>query len=1011
MANAPISSSIVIRESGRSAQPTSAIEIPNSWTSGSTPAPSWTVLPSISGANTIPSVLSVNVGTIANGSVLAGGYQWLRNGSPISGATSATYTTVSADGGTAISIRLTATGNGGTAQITTSAINIPVPATAPTITSVATFSSNENTVFSTTATANQTVTWTKSGTDAAIVTLNATTGAWSVPAQNFYTKPSVQFSLTATNSSSLSATQNIVLTITNVVQVPAAPTLVITPSNTSNSIQITDGASVSTITSRTLYWGLTNTTITNVINVTTNPYIHSDLTSGTTYYYQATITNEDGASAKSAIVTGITTVPSYTAKAAAYVETFPDADNTQLLSLPSPRTFEKISNGGYAAAHASNAAVIGGKTAIRTSPAPSGGDYTTAGSATQSGEALIAAPYIPASDNWWVEFSLTPGVSNRFYAGAVDQANGFALSLMGAGAIQPWVYNGTGADRTTLAGLLGNATGRFSGSSNHSMQRPYLETDKFLLRRFGNTLTLSRNGAFLTNFTGLDVSSLTGKRFGFGTYDAGYRGIDNLRSGVTENKILITELPKIAYPRKQGLGGFTDGAADINISGTYEGTVSKLVWRLVDAEMGTPIGQWRDFLSAPTIAANAWSGTIRVPCGLNGVKPYRIEVAAANGMVVDEESRYQTRKNVSICYTILVVGQSNAAQLHSTNINSDNTITNHPGGFSYIGQTPPGTATSVPLITSGWVTTNAESSNEDNNTGSLTLPLSTALNLPIYCINIAIGASGAVRTGPFGSERTWMDTQFAAAGGAFDSIYLSQGENEFAATSEASAWQSRWVANLTEFRTWSGQPAGTVIPIFYAITGRYNAARPDDDAIANAAATILRPLQFGLKDAISDCYLAHHYIGVEMIDAFHYVVLGPTGIVRNGNRIAQSMIKVLKNTGNSAYGPMATTATRSGATITVAVNLNGATSLTGSALTSWQVANTADTDFATPLTISSATVTGNQVILTLASAPAGAVRIRNYAGYNPDVSSWVIGNYADGSTIPMGPVVVPIVSN
>lgn len=94
-----------------------------------------------------------------------------------------------------------------------------VDARAPTITSPAAHSVNENAVYSATAAADESVSWAKGGADAALVTLNTATGEWSVPAQDFETKPSVSFTLTATDASgNASSPQTITLTIIDVAE-------------------------------------------------------------------------------------------------------------------------------------------------------------------------------------------------------------------------------------------------------------------------------------------------------------------------------------------------------------------------------------------------------------------------------------------------------------------------------------------------------------------------------------------------------------------------------------------------------------------------------------------------------------------------------------------------------------------------------------------------------------------------------------------------------------------------
>jgi hypothetical protein len=65
---------------------------------------------SISGAPTVGQVLSVPA-------ISGATYQWQRNGSNIAGATSRTYTTVTADGGTTVAVRVTVAGVSVTASL------------------------------------------------------------------------------------------------------------------------------------------------------------------------------------------------------------------------------------------------------------------------------------------------------------------------------------------------------------------------------------------------------------------------------------------------------------------------------------------------------------------------------------------------------------------------------------------------------------------------------------------------------------------------------------------------------------------------------------------------------------------------------------------------------------------------------------------------------------------------------------------------------------------------------
>ncbi|MDR0432933.1 MAG: hypothetical protein LBH48_06470 [Bifidobacteriaceae bacterium] len=69
-----------------------------------------TTNPSLSGTPNVGSTLTLNPGVWAPSATLT--YEWLRNGAPIDGVTSTTYTLVAADAGATIAVRVTGTGAG-----------------------------------------------------------------------------------------------------------------------------------------------------------------------------------------------------------------------------------------------------------------------------------------------------------------------------------------------------------------------------------------------------------------------------------------------------------------------------------------------------------------------------------------------------------------------------------------------------------------------------------------------------------------------------------------------------------------------------------------------------------------------------------------------------------------------------------------------------------------------------------------------------------------------------------
>lgn len=92
----------------------------------------------------------------------------------------------------------------------------PADTAAPTITSTNPSDTYvEGVAIGGTLTADEAVTWSKTGTDAARVTLNASTGVWSLEATDYETKTSYSWTFTATDAATNATNQVVVITIAN----------------------------------------------------------------------------------------------------------------------------------------------------------------------------------------------------------------------------------------------------------------------------------------------------------------------------------------------------------------------------------------------------------------------------------------------------------------------------------------------------------------------------------------------------------------------------------------------------------------------------------------------------------------------------------------------------------------------------------------------------------------------------------------------------------------------------
>lgn len=576
---------------------------------------------------------------------------------------------------------------------------------------------------------------------------------------------------------------------------------------------------------------------------------------------------------------------------------------------------------------------------------------------------------------------------------------------------------------TTVMTVTGSSTRRLLGGVNGAFSLPTRSDEVFTITTVGTTAFVSRGPGFpLGTPTGYSFTDPGGTRPGFRSIDTN-KNLDSVEYGACATKIIIDESSFNGwYPKVKEAAGdpITSGSATFTLSGTYVGVApTALQFALADPITGALCKAWAWVVSA-TIGGGTWSATIKVPVGLNGRNAYAIGIAAvdSNDKVLGG-SEYFAIKWCYVALNIALIGQSNSGGL--TNTMTSGNYADFAGSATYQRADPQSMVKGSYNDCTGYYTSTTNQTS-DKMCARLGDMLSTQLNIPVCFEVMAISANGAGNLNPAsGVNATYLQTHHAFAGGAFEMLYLSQGENEV--SSSGSSWLTQWVdTNLPVYLAMSGQPTGTEIPIFQAWTGRVTGSNGQNTASTKALREGQDAFVAYANAQLSDVLAlpSHHYVGAKMVDAYHYTAILGEGYDEVSRRIALS---VMKHLGASAYdgmGPIATTATRSGAVITIDFDLNGATSLTclngedqsltgtATALTSWEVSTD---DFATNKTISSAQLVGNQVVITLSADPGGPVKVRNHYGFAPTITSWAFGAYADGSYIGSKPIITPLVSN
>lgn len=421
----------------------------------------------------------------------------------------------------------------------------------------------------------------------------------------------------------------------------------------------------------------------------------------------------------------------------------------------------------------------------------------------------------------------------------------------------------------------------------------------------------------------------------------------------------------------------------LKLGGTYTGAAQTIAYRIVD-DAGAQVAGWTPVTD---LVANAgrWDGAATLPVG----GPWTVEIALQSG-----GKWYWTHSTRVLCGAlILYYGQSNA-------------VNRVFGTWS-------GTPSLVAVSQRGALPAALSWGGDERPVGGfvraqeLSERLSVLIGIPVACA--AAGQPGA-GLGYFVPGQTgWANfTGTVEQFGKPEVMLWDQGEGDADGAAAPTDYASQFLTALVPaIRAYLGDPALPILPI---IIGKFDSATPP-----NGNPTIRAASQRDvLHQQVLAIEAAGHPImswggGRQHVDSYHYT---DAGYIEAHRREALSAARFIYGRSDvpDGAGPRVIAGARAGAVISLDLDMRGWTGLTGAALTGYQVS--AD-NFATMLTISSAAVVGNQIVLTLAAAPGGAVKVRSFYGWSYDDSSLAMGTYTGPLTgidpTPVFPIILPLV--
>lgn len=418
----------------------------------------------------------------------------------------------------------------------------------------------------------------------------------------------------------------------------------------------------------------------------------------------------------------------------------------------------------------------------------------------------------------------------------------------------------------------------------------------------------------------------------------------------------------------------------VNLSGTCTGSPSRIEWRKVDWLTGLPTSDWATLIDSPP---ESWTADVEYP---ESSVWERVEIRDA----VDTALTHSTINRMGVGAYIALIGQSNTVGFRSANgslyPNGSRSAIEYKSslGKIRIGKIADGFPPNTPYSTHATLT---QAAGTGDGYIYLANQLTANLGVLVCLVEVAVIGSSIELWMTGGSAWNGLVTAMTALGGDAEMAFMLQGESDAAGMT--------YGTRLTKLGTLHGQlktlfgRTDANFKFFIATLGSGSFGGSTEGQFGK-----IRAADAHYANNTAGAYLATCGHDAYTSDGVHWVHQSASLL---GRRTAKS-ISAAYGVGTTGAGPKITSASRSGTAVTVSIAHTGGTTLqdcaggTGTGATGFQFfdagAGGAEIGY------TSSGLSGNTLVLTLASTPVGALTMSYAMMNNPHNATTPDANYS-----------------